>query len=175
MLSYDFIKTSIGYVTIYSNDNDLGLISSVKISEKAPDNSKIVKNNESVKFLKNELELFFSLRKPIDIALEMLDFSPLNIFSRKVLSVLKAVPLGKVISYGKLAELSGYPNASRAVGTVMKNNPFPLIIPCHRVIKSDFSIGNFNSGVENKLKLLRHELGNASILNNKINSSDFML
>jgi len=173
MLTCDFIKTPIGYVTIYSNET--GLISNIEISENLLGKAKIVKNNDTINFFKNELELFFSTRKSIDISIEMLDFSTLSGFSLKVLTVLKTVPLGKVISYGKLAELSGFLNASRAVGSVMKNNPFPLVIPCHRVIKADLNIGNFNSGVENKIKLLTHELSPGSIVNNKITSSDFLI
>lgn len=86
------------------------------------------------------------------------DWAQLSPFARHVLHILKKkVPPGKTISYGKLAELSGHPKAARAVGSVMANNPFPLVFPCHRVIKSDGSLGQFGSGPELKENLLALE------------------
>jgi len=79
-------------------------------------------------------------------------------FQLKVLKVLRdKVPPGKVITYGRLAEISGHKNASRAVGSVMKSNKFPLIFPCHRVVKSDRSLGNFGGGIKMKKYLLENE------------------
>ena len=57
-------------------------------------------------------------------------------FETVVLDHLSRVPAGKVISYGSLAERSGYPRAARAVGSLMARNPFPLFYPCHRVIRA---------------------------------------
>lgn len=84
-----------------------------------------------------------------------------------ILRILAEVPKGKVTTYGDLAqELSRRdfrwsPTASRAVGTTMKNNPCGPYIPCHRVIKSDGSIGNFRGGaegaVQEKIQMLRTE------------------
>lgn len=67
------------------------------------------------------------------------------------------VAFGQTVSYCQLATLSGNPAASRAVGTAMKNNCVPLIIPCHRVIKSDGRIGQFGCGATVKEWLLNHE------------------
>ena len=75
-------------------------------------------------------------------------------FACKVLSTLSKVPYGSVISYGELAKRAGFPRASRAVGTVMAQNPLPLLIPCHRVIKADGRPGQFGGGVNLKRKLL---------------------
>jgi O-6-methylguanine DNA methyltransferase len=78
-------------------------------------------------------------------------------FQKKVLEATYAIPYGQIRSYGELAMESGYPNAYRAVGSTMKMNPVPLVIPCHRVVKSDGSIGEFGGRKELKKKLLELE------------------
>ena len=93
--------------------------------------------------------------------------SNLSSYQEAILRLLTEVPRGKVTTYGDLAkELARRdprwsPNASRAVGTAMKNNPCAPQIPCHRVIKSDGNIGNFRGGAEGgvdvKVKMLRDE------------------
>jgi len=66
---------------------------------------------------------------------------------------------GNRISYGDLAAKSGIPGGARFIGNTMAKNRFPVIVPCHRVVKSDGSLGNFSGGVDIKEKLLRHESG----------------
>ena len=67
------------------------------------------------------------------------------------------VPAGKVISYKNLAILTGNPRASRAVGNAMNKNPFAPHVPCHRVVKSDGSIGGFSAPINLKKELLEKE------------------
>jgi methylated-DNA-[protein]-cysteine S-methyltransferase len=74
-------------------------------------------------------------------------------FAKKVYQIVSRIPIGEVRTYKWVAEKAGKPQASRAVGQVLKRNPYPLIIPCHRVIKSDNKIGGYAFGV-NKKKLL---------------------
>lgn len=79
-------------------------------------------------------------------------------FRRTVLEKAATIPRGEVRSYGWLAHHVGKPGASRAVGSAMATNPVPLIIPCHRVVRSDGHIGAYSlGGPENKWTLLRHE------------------
>ena len=78
-------------------------------------------------------------------------------FAKKVYKVVSGIPLGQVRSYKWVAKKCGSPNAYRSVGTILKNNPYPLIIPCHRVVKSDNSIGGYAFGVELKKSLLSIE------------------
>lgn len=80
-------------------------------------------------------------------------------FERAVLTEVTRIPRGETRSYGDIAVLSGYPRAARAVGNVMHDNPFPIVIPCHRVIKSDGSIGGYGGAEETKAWLLRFEGG----------------
>ncbi len=74
-------------------------------------------------------------------------------------TLLNHVKYGETITYGQLAELAGNKNAARAVGTAMRRNPFQLIVPCHRVIRSNGDTGNYAGGIRNNVKhwLLKHE------------------
>lgn|GEM_PF-609493 len=78
-------------------------------------------------------------------------------FQRLVFTAQHQIPYGSVCSYGELANRIGHPGASRAVGNALGSNPFPLIIPCHRTIKADNSIGGFQGGSELKRALLACE------------------
>lgn len=84
----------------------------------------------------------------------------LNIFTNIELSIIEkliSLPFGSILSYKKLSEKSGIKNGARFVGNVMAKNPFPILIPCHRIIKSDGSIGNYSGGINIKKTLLHHE------------------
>src|SRR5258708_6696295 len=76
-------------------------------------------------------------------------------FQRRAYIKLCNVPRGSVVTYQSLAASVGAPDGQRAIGNTMASNPIPIYVPCHRVIKSDGSIGNYGGGVERKLKLLR--------------------
>ncbi|MCK9375161.1 MAG: methylated-DNA--[protein]-cysteine S-methyltransferase [Syntrophobacterales bacterium] len=78
-------------------------------------------------------------------------------FQLRVWQELRRIPRGKTISYGELARRVGNPKACRAVGQANGHNPLPLIVPCHRVIAADGSLGGFSSGLDHKRWLLRHE------------------
>ena len=80
-------------------------------------------------------------------------------FFKKVLAALQQVPFGTTVSYEELALLAGSPRACRAVGTAMRNNPIPIVIPCHRVVRKDGGVGGFSmtGGVPVKERLLTFE------------------
>jgi methylated-DNA-[protein]-cysteine S-methyltransferase len=78
-------------------------------------------------------------------------------FSQKVWKVMRAIPVGMTISYAQLAKKAGSPAAFRAAGTACGNNLIAPIIPCHRIIKSDGTLGSYGYGVAIKEKLLRLE------------------
>ncbi|MCX5669042.1 MAG: MGMT family protein [Candidatus Omnitrophica bacterium] len=75
-------------------------------------------------------------------------------FAARVYRVVSTIPLGTVRSYKWVAKKAGFPHACRAVGTALKNNPYPLIIPCHRVVRSDNKIGGYIFGSRNKKMIL---------------------
>ena len=79
-------------------------------------------------------------------------------FAQKIYRALMDVPFGQLITYGSLAEKAGYTSQhARAVGQAMNNNPWPLFVPCHRVVASGNRLGGFGGGLALKSKLLRHE------------------
>jgi O-6-methylguanine DNA methyltransferase len=81
--------------------------------------------------------------------------SHLPAYTEKVLSATLAIPVGYVTSYGSIAKAVG--GGPRAVGNIMAGNPFAPIVPCHRVVKSDFTLGGYGGGLSVKLALLRRE------------------
>ncbi len=87
-----------------------------------------------------------------------IDMRTLTGFQTEVLEAAATIPRGEVRSYGWLAAEVSRPGATRAAGSVMARNPVPLIIPCHRVVRSDGHIGNYSlGGPHNKTELLLHE------------------
>jgi len=78
-------------------------------------------------------------------------------FQKKVLMVVSTIPKGQVRSYKWVAEKIGRPGAFRAVGQALNRNPIPVIVPCHRVIKSDLKLGGFSRGAKVKKELLLSE------------------
>jgi methylated-DNA-[protein]-cysteine S-methyltransferase len=78
-------------------------------------------------------------------------------FQREVWTALRAIPLGEVTTYGRLAVTVGRPKAVRAVGLANGANPVALVLPCHRVIGANASLTGYGGGVERKLWLLKHE------------------
>ena len=75
-------------------------------------------------------------------------------FDHRVWLTLKEIPFGETRTYKWLAEKIGKPNASRAVGQALGRNPIPILLPCHRIIESDGSLGGFSGGVDIKRRLL---------------------
>lgn len=77
-------------------------------------------------------------------------------FKEKVLGIVRRIPKGQTLTYKEVARRAGSSNASRAVGSILKQN-FDPKIPCHRVIRSDGLAGEYNRGRQNKIKLLKQE------------------
>jgi len=78
-------------------------------------------------------------------------------FRSRVLHELVQVPYGEVVSYTELATRAGNPNAARAVGSAMAANPWPIVVPCHRVVRSGGVLGQYGGGSETKARLLALE------------------
>ena len=87
-----------------------------------------------------------------------IDESWMTPFQKQVTQACRSIPWGQVLTYGQLAKIAGSPRASRAVGSVMANNRYPLIVPCHRVCSST-GIGGFSApnGIVLKQSLLTNE------------------
>lgn len=106
------------------------------------------------------LEAYFR-GETIDFSAEwsFLDLAGWTPFALDVARALCAVPYGEQATYAELAAAAGHPDAQRAVGSVMARNPFPVLLPCHRVVRSDGSLGGFSAGagISLKRKLLQLE------------------
>jgi len=145
-----------GRVLIYWNESDFPLVKGLLLPGRALERMRnetseapppplaeaiaAYLNGEAVKFAERDLD--------------WRDFTP---FRRSVSRAAMTIPYGETWSYGQLARAAGTPGAARAVGGVMAANPFPIVVPCHRVIRSDGSLGGFTGGLDLKRRLLELE------------------
>lgn len=104
-----------------------------------------------------ELDQYFNRkRREFDVAI---DLSPLTPFQRKVLAVTARVPYGELITYAKVAHSAGNDRAYRAAAGAIGDNPIPIVVPCHRVVASDGTLGGYAGGLDAKRRLLKLERG----------------
>jgi methylated-DNA-[protein]-cysteine S-methyltransferase len=105
--------------------------------------------------LRRQLDEYFAgRRRHFDVTL---DRRLSHGYRLAVLEELSRVPFGQTVSYKDLAERTGKPGASRAVGTAMATNPIPIVVPCHRVLRTGGALGGYGGGLDTKVWLLRHE------------------
>lgn len=102
--------------------------------------------------MRTELQEFFKRGK--ENFIQKIDIEKGTEFEKKVWLALREIPFGETRSYKWLAERVGTPKGSRAVGQALSKNPLPIILPCHRVIESDGSLGGYSGGVDIKRRLL---------------------
>ncbi|MFH1453639.1 MAG: methylated-DNA--[protein]-cysteine S-methyltransferase [Armatimonadota bacterium] len=150
IVSYFKIKDTC-FKSVVNKDRikELSFINKLPLSAEKTVNNKLVKN------LIKDLKLYF---KGINVKFNYgLDLSYCSSFCREVFKKVQCIPYGKVISYKDLAVKINKANAARAVGTALGRNPVVILVPCHRIIKNDGSMGGFSSGVKFKKKLLKIE------------------
>jgi methylated-DNA-[protein]-cysteine S-methyltransferase len=104
--------------------------------------------NKILKFLEGE---------KIDFDLQLIGFDQCLEIQNKVLLAEYDIPRGWVSTYKRIADKIGIPKGARAVGNALARNPFPIVIPCHRAIKSNGELGGFQGGIEMKRTLLEME------------------
>jgi methylated-DNA-[protein]-cysteine S-methyltransferase len=95
--------------------------------------------------------------EPVDFSLDVADLSVCGEFQQRVLCVEHAIPRGRVSTYKLIAAHIGVPGGARAVGNALASNPFPVIVPCHRAIRSDGGLGGYQGGLDMKRSLLNKE------------------
>jgi methylated-DNA-[protein]-cysteine S-methyltransferase len=95
----------------------------------------------------------------VDLSDTVIDTARLPDFHRRVYAVARTIPAGRTLTYGEIAERLGDPSAARDVGQALGENPFPIVVPCHRVVAANGKLGGFSApgGTATKLKLLRIE------------------
>lgn len=154
-------ESSIGYIMIVAKNSriinlgvtDKGMYEARKmVLSLHPD---ATESMASFKTIRTLLDRYLQGRE-VDFDVEV-DISRLGVFTQTVLNELRKIPRGEVKTYGWLAKKIGKPGAARAVGQALRRNPIPIIIPCHRIIRDDGTIGGFSMGVSIKERLLSLE------------------
>lgn len=160
-LYYKIKKTVLGQITIIwkvapsfkvkrillpNHSGDLN----VKYPQITPSTSKVVEDlSEDISEFLEGKDMHFDIR--------ILDFDSCSMFQRKVLDAEYRIPRGWVSTYGRIAKHIGSTNAARAVGRTLATNPFPIVIPCHRAVRSNGELGGYQGGEEMKRRLLKME------------------
>jgi methylated-DNA-[protein]-cysteine S-methyltransferase len=116
----------------------------------------VVRDGERLVEAERELrEYFAGERSSFDLPVDLSSLSP---FDRRVLEVaFRTIRFGEVVPYAELAKRIGKPKAARAVGGALGRNPVAIVVPCHRVVRSDGSLGGYGGGVRYKERLLEIE------------------
>jgi methylated-DNA-[protein]-cysteine S-methyltransferase len=138
-------------VMLPNEDRDRGL---ERIAEEI--SPRILEAPARVDLARRELDEYFTGRRrafDLDVDLRLLHGE----FYRRVLGALAGVGFGETRTYGEVAALAGNPRAHRAAGTAVGSNPVPIVVPCHRVIRSGGELGNYGGGPEMKRFLLELE------------------
>lgn len=164
MVAYKDINTPIGVVRISASL--AGLTRVVLLSHKPEETNSEKSPFEIIEEAESQLRGYFSGGlKQFDLPL---DWSGMPPFRLTALQKTRQIAWGEVISYGDLARLAGNPKAARPAGGALANNPFLLVVPCHRVIASDGSLHGFtgDNGLKIKQQLLEFE--GHKIVNGKV-------
>ncbi len=110
---------------------------------------------------RRELEQYFaSRRRSFELAL---DWRLMTRFGRRILEATAAIPYGSVSTYQDVAALAGSPRGSRAAGNALGANPMPIVLPCHRVLRSGGGLGGYTGGLDRKRTLLAIERGQSPL------------
>jgi methylated-DNA-[protein]-cysteine S-methyltransferase len=161
LIEYTFFESQMGVISLASRNKKITALDihsdnlyEVKkhLSALYPDGTE---SEQSFKTIKLLLDRYLKGNK-VDFNVDI-DISAESQFTQKVLRELTKIPYGKVRSYLWIGKRVGHTMGARAVGQAVKRNPIPIIIPCHRVIREDGSLGGFSLGIEIKKRLLALE------------------
>ncbi|TAL28968.1 MAG: methylated-DNA--[protein]-cysteine S-methyltransferase [Nitrospirae bacterium] len=148
-LVFDIFESPVGVLHLIFSGRNL-----TRISFKRP----ACRRGRTPALFKGELEEYFEGER--DNFSQATVFLEGTDFEKKVWLALRDIPYGETRAYKWLAEKIGNTKATRAVGQALGRNPIPIVLPCHRVIESDGSIGGYSSGVDIKRRLLEIEYYN---------------
>jgi methylated-DNA-[protein]-cysteine S-methyltransferase len=116
---------------------------------------RIVESLAPLEGARRELEEYFTgSRRAFDLTI---DWSLVGAFGRRVLGAAAEIPYGGVLSYAEIAAEAGSPGGSRAAGNALGSNPIPIVVPCHRVLRTGGALGGYAGGLERKRWLLELE------------------
>jgi methylated-DNA-[protein]-cysteine S-methyltransferase len=153
---YSYVPSPIGDLFLTSDGDALtGLHMAVHRGGSAPRPEPGWRRDDSaLRLVREQLTAYFARElRDFELPLRM-DGTP---FQRRVWEELRRIPFGATWSYAELARRIGRPGASRAVGSANGRNPVAIVVPCHRVIASDGTLGGYGGGLDRKEWLLQHE------------------
>jgi methylated-DNA-[protein]-cysteine S-methyltransferase len=158
---YATIKSPIGRVLVAATSTGLARVTFAS-SEDAFVNelrqrlhAEVIRSADRIGGILEQMDAYFAgQRRSFDVPVDWTLTTP---FQQRVLDATRRVPPGELVSYGDIARTIGQPKASRAVGQALGHNPIPIVIPCHRIIASDGSLGGYTGGLTIKKKLLALE------------------
>ncbi len=161
-VAYGTVDSPIGNLLIATTETGLVRISfpteteAIVLDELARRISpRVLKSPKKVAPVARELDQYFAgRRKKFDVPL---DWSLVGPFARRVLRATARIPFGKVSTYREVAAKAGNPAASRAAGNALGSNPIPVVVPCHRVLRTGGALGGYGGGLDVKELLLRLE------------------
>jgi methylated-DNA-[protein]-cysteine S-methyltransferase len=113
-------------------------------------------SNPVIELLTEQIQSFLK-GNAVEFKVSLIDLGQCSEFQKRVLLAEHKIPRGWVSTYGRIARSLGVPNGARAVGRALSQNPFPIIIPCHRAIRSNGELGGFRGGLDMKRALLELE------------------
>lgn len=143
----EFVLTPLGGIVVFADTQSI-------VAIEFRDSPREVHPNKLTKACVKELKEYFDgKRTTFSVPLEM-NGTP---FQKKVWRAIHRIPFGKSKTYGAIAKSIGHPKAVRAVGTATGSNPLCIVVPCHRVLPADGSVGNYASGPAKKAFLLTLE------------------
>jgi methylated-DNA-[protein]-cysteine S-methyltransferase len=156
MITYDILTSPLGDITAAASDNAIIAvhISGDRYFTSAPLDWVQANDNPLLNQLQTEMDDFFAGKRTgfsVPIVFKGTEFQQL------VWNALQTIPAGTTTTYGALAEKIGKPKAVRAVGTAIGKNPICIVVPCHRVMAGDGSLGGYVAGLERKRHLLTLE------------------
>jgi methylated-DNA-[protein]-cysteine S-methyltransferase len=146
---FDLVPTPLGVVAVAVDGS--GRLVEIRLDGARPEG---VRDMHSCAAARQQLEEYFAGTRRV-FTLELLPHG--TAFQQRVWRALQAIPFGTLRNYGDIARAIGQPNATRAVGQANGRNPLPIVVPCHRVIASDGTIGGYTGGLGIKHRLLALE------------------
>ncbi len=151
ILVHHYFSPLVGWLELCLSDRGVQSVSYIK----APSSVQDCSNERLAKSLIQELDRYFSGHLvSFSVPLDPASGTP---FQRQVWSELTKIPYGRTRSYREVAKAVGNPRGARAIGSANRANRIPILVPCHRVIKSDGSLGGYGSGLDIKTALLELE------------------
>lgn len=163
MIKFAAVNTNLGWVGFGGSGAGLAFFVLPKSSRKAALSAikgfaaDAVEDDCAFKDLPHRLQRYFNGEKVLFS--DRIDLNGATAFHKVVWNVTRSIPYGETRSYAWVAQRIGRPQAFRGVGRALARNPLPIIVPCHRVVASNGSLGGFGGGLELKRRLLELEAG----------------